>query len=206
LHQLIKALVRIGTPLHCLGFLADKDYQDSSSVDGLPVLGDATWLAGRHDIRAIIGIGATPPRRRIAEEIASADGQAITLVHPHASVGDSVTLGLGSFIGPQAVATTDIAVGAHVQLHAACAIGHDTTISDFVTIAPGATVSGRVQIGQGTFVGAGAVILPDITVGCWSIIGAGAVVTHDVEDNVTMAGVPARVIDRRPPDWQLRVR
>jgi len=70
-----------------------------------------------------------------------------------------------------------------------------------VTIAPGANVSGRVLVGEGTFVGAGAVILPDVKVGRWTIIGAGAVVTRPVPDNVTVVGSPARVIAQRTPGW-----
>ncbi len=101
------------------------------------------------------------------------------------------------------MATTDIAIGLHTQLHASCTIGHDTRLADFVTVAPGANVSGRVEAGEGTFIGAGAVILPDLKLGAWSIIAAGAVVTGDVEDNVTVAGVPARVIARRQAGWHL---
>jgi sugar O-acyltransferase (sialic acid O-acetyltransferase NeuD family) len=201
LNQLIKALVAAGQPIRCEGFLVDEPYRDSATLHGLPVLGGARWFEGNSGRQVIIGIGATPPRYRIAREIEAFGTPFATLIHPQATIGDTVTLAPGSFAAPQAVATTEIAIGHHSQLHAACTIGHDTTIADFVTVAPGANVSGRVEIGVGTFIGAGAVILPDVKVGRWSIVGAGAVVTRDVEDNVTVAG--ARVIARREPEWHV---
>ena len=203
LHQIIKDLARAGRATTCEGFLVDAKYREEETVHGLPVLGDASWLAGRLGISAIIGIGATPPRRRIARAIEQHGGPLATLIHPRACLGDTVMLGAGSFAGPHAVATTDIAIGLHAQLHAGCTIGHDTRLADFATVAPGANVSGRVEAGEGTFIGAGAVILPDLRLGAWSIIAAGAVVTEDVEDNVTVAGVPARVIARRQAGWHL---
>jgi maltose O-acetyltransferase len=51
-----------------------------------------------------------------------------------------------------------------------------------------------VTIGRGTWIGARAVVLPGVRVGQGVIVAAGAVVTHSVEDNVLVAGIPARVV------------
>jgi sugar O-acyltransferase (sialic acid O-acetyltransferase NeuD family) len=197
-HQLIADLAETATPFCCEGFLVDRDYRKSDSVHGLPVLGDAGWLAGRPSVETVIAIGATEPRRRIAERIAAESSTRFaTLMHPRAWVGNWVSVGAGSIICAGAVATTDIQLGRHVQLHVNATIGHDTTIADYVTIAPGANVSGRVQIGEGAFIGAGAIVLPDITIGREVTVGAGAVVTEDVPDRVVVAGAPARIMARR---------
>jgi sugar O-acyltransferase (sialic acid O-acetyltransferase NeuD family) len=201
-HQLVVDLAAQGHALACVGFLVDGAYREASSVHGLPVLGDADWLAEHRNVSVVIGIGATAPRFRIAHRIEAAAGSPFpTLRHPRAYLGDSVTIGAGSFVAPAAVATTDVSMGRHVQLHAGCTIGHDTVLGDFVTIAPGARVAGRVVLGEGAFVGIGAVVLPDIEIGRWTVVGAGAVVTRHVPDNVTVAGNPARVIGRQPPGW-----
>ena len=42
-------------------------------------------------------------------------------------------------------------------------------------------------------IGAGASILPNVVIGENSIVGSGSVVTKDVEDNVLVMGIPARV-------------
>lgn len=185
----------------CQGFLVDQPHRKDTEVYGLPVLGDVRWLSDHTDVLAIIGVGRTAARFRIASQIE--ERQSFTLLHPKAILGNRVVLGAGSAVAPNAVATTEIIAGRHVQLHVGCTIGHDTVIGDFVTIAPGANVSGRVQIGDGVFIGAGAVVLPDVRIGSWSIVGAGAIVTSEVEDNVTVAGSPARVISRRQPGWHL---
>lgn len=51
-----------------------------------------------------------------------------------------------------------------------------------------------VHIGNNVWLGAGVTILPGVTIGDNSIVGAGSVVTHDVEPDMIVAGVPARVI------------
>ncbi len=45
-------------------------------------------------------------------------------------------------------------------------------------------------------IGSGAVIMGGIRIGKGAMIGAGAVVTKDVEENTTVAGVPARVFQK----------
>jgi acetyltransferase EpsM len=67
-------------------------------------------------------------------------------------------------------------------------------MSDFVHIAPHATIAGGVEIGEGTWIGAGAVIKQGVRIGSWSMIGAGAVVVKDVPSNVVVAGVPAKIL------------
>jgi maltose O-acetyltransferase len=53
-----------------------------------------------------------------------------------------------------------------------------------------------VTIGNDVWIGANALILPGVTVGSRVVIAAGAVVNKDVEDDVVVAGVPARVVKR----------
>ena len=189
LYQWLRDLRRDGHRVLCEGFLVDDAYRKDAEASGLSVFGNAHWLRDNPHVLVVIGVGATAARSRIASQID--EGQLFTLVHPAAVVGEEVVLGAGSAAAPNAIATTNIVTGRNVQLHVASTVGHDTRIGDFVTLAPGANISGRVQIGDGAFIGTGAVILPDVRIGRWSIVGAGAVVTQDVEDNVTTAGIPA---------------
>lgn len=53
-------------------------------------------------------------------------------------------------------------------------------------------------IGDNVGFGAGAKVIGPVHVGSNVTIGANAVVVKDVEDNVTVAGVPAKVIKRHP--------
>jgi acetyltransferase-like isoleucine patch superfamily enzyme len=99
--------------------------------------------------------------------------------------------------------TTDIRVGRFVLLNVATTLGHDTVAEDFVTLAPAANVSGNVHLGTGCDLGTNCSINQRLRVGEWSIVGAGAAVVKDVPPNVTVVGVPARVMRTRPEGWHL---
>ena len=54
----------------------------------------------------------------------------------------------------------------------------------------------RVLVKEGATIGSGAIIMGGITIGKDAVIGAGAVVTHDVPDNTTVIGVPAKDMNK----------
>ena len=57
-----------------------------------------------------------------------------------------------------------------------------------------------VHVGRNVWIGGAAVLLPGVRVGDDAIIGAGAIVTRDVPEGWTVAGNPARRIERRQGD------
>jgi len=56
------------------------------------------------------------------------------------------------------------------------------------------SISKRVTIKKGAFIGAHTIIIKGVTIGNHSIIGAGSVVTKDVPNNEIWAGNPAKYI------------
>lgn len=56
---------------------------------------------------------------------------------------------------------------------------------------------GRQVIGDNVEFGAGAKLIGNIKIGNNIIIGANAVVTHDVVDDCSVAGAPAKVLNKR---------
>lgn len=77
-----------------------------------------------------------------------------------------------------------IVIGYKVTIGANCTICQRVTIQD----------EGNTVIGDNVFIGAGAFIAKGVKIGNNVIIGANAVVTHDLPDNVTAVGVPAKII------------
>ena len=81
-------------------------------------------------------------------------------------------------------------------------IGETSEIGDNVTIFQGATLGGTGKekgkrhptIGDNTIISAGAKVLGSIEIGKNVIIGAGAVAIRSVPDNVTVVGVPGRIV------------
>lgn len=105
-------------------------------------------------------------------------------VLPFAFIPTGVTIEDGAFIGPHACFTNDrypSAVDAHGAL---------------LTEAGWQLVP--TQVGTGASIGAHSTILCGVTIGDGAMVAAGSVVTRDVASNMLVAGVPAKVVGRRP--------
>ena len=57
-------------------------------------------------------------------------------------------------------------------------------------------IVGRIKIGDNCFIGMNSIILPNVKIGDKVIVGAGSVVTKNIQDNVVVAGNPAKIIKR----------
>lgn len=101
-------------------------------------------------------------------------------IHPAARIGGGIFLdhATGLVIGETAV------------------IEHDVSMLHSVTLGGSGKESGdrHPKIRHGVLIGAGAKILGNIEVGPCARVAAGSVVVHPVPRNVTVAGVPAKVI------------
>lgn len=64
----------------------------------------------------------------------------------------------------------------------------------------GAGLSSSIQIGDACWIGARATILGGVAVGSGSVIGACALVNRSIENDVLVAGVPAKKIRSLEPD------
>lgn len=81
-------------------------------------------------------------------------------------------------------------------------VGETAVIGDNVSLLQGVTLGGtgkaeedrHPKIGNGVLIGAGAKVIGNIKVGDCARVGAGSVVVKEVPPNVTVAGVPAKVI------------
>ena len=78
-------------------------------------------------------------------------------------------------------------------------IGRNCVIAPWVTVGVVESVAGPT-IGDDVYIGTGAKILGNIRIGDSVRVGANAVVLEDVPANVTVAGVPARVVRRHEVD------
>lgn len=101
-------------------------------------------------------------------------------------------------INPQA----KIGKGLFIDHATGVVIGATAVIGDDVSILHGVTLGGtgketddrHPKIGDCVLIGAGATVLGNIKIGKCSRIAAGSMVIRPVKDNVTVAGVPGRVV------------
>ena len=163
------------------------------TIEGLPILWveDLRELAGTHC--AVCALGSTH-RNKFIEQVSAYGMEFVTLVHPSAVVSAKATVEDGCIVSPGVIMAAYAEVGGHILLNRGALVGHNAIIGTYATIGPGANVAGFSRVGEGTYIGMGAKVLDHVSVGAHSIVGAGAVVNRDVPDNVTVAGVPARII------------
>ena len=153
---------------------------------GLPVVHDVEGIE-----EMIVSIGNNKTRKMIAGKLDCRFGVAI---HPSAIVSPSATIGEGTVIMPGAIVNADAVIGRHCIVNTGASVGHDCHLEDFCHVAPHATLCGTVHLGEGVWIGAGAVVNPNIEIGEWTVVGSASAVTGNVEPNVTVAGIPARMI------------
>eukprot|EP00299_Pterocystis_sp_00344_P000874 c10471_g1_i1.p1 GENE.c10471_g1_i1~~c10471_g1_i1.p1 ORF type:complete len:262 (+),score=55.37 c10471_g1_i1:65-787(+) len=96
-----------------------------------------------------------------------------------------VTIGKNCFLGP------------NVHLYTA---GHpiEPSIRNLPPDGEGLEFAKPITIGDDVWIGGCAVVCPGVTIGNRVTVAAGSVVVHDVESDVVVAGVPARVVKRIP--------
>lgn len=139
----------------------------------------------------ILGIGQPILREKLANHFVKLGGELVSFIaktahiSKYSEVKQSVVL-RGAMIEAGAI------VGNGSLINVNAIITHECKLDNYVEVGPGAVISGGVEIGEKTFIGAGAVVKPKVKIGSNVIVGAGAVVIHDVPDNVTVVGVPAK--------------
>jgi maltose O-acetyltransferase len=58
------------------------------------------------------------------------------------------------------------------------------------------TISGFVEIGEHTFIGAGATVANNVTIGSNATIGIGTVVTRNVPSGASVIGNPMKLLNK----------
>ncbi len=177
-----------------LAFLEENCKCDGEMLNGKPIH-DIAFLQRFSDGNKPMLIGAigTTKRRRLIEALEKQGYEFDTVIHPSVIKSKWVNFGEGCIVTPGVILTCQVEILRHVILNLGVRIGHDVTIGDYSTLAPGVNVMGRVSLAEEVYVGANATIIEKIKVGKGAIIAAGAVVTRDVPEMSLVAGVPATV-------------
>jgi UDP-perosamine 4-acetyltransferase len=166
-------------------------------IKGYKILNGMSILPGilkRGIKRAIVAFGDNKKRIEVGKSAKDLGFRLINAISPFAFVSKEVRLGEGIVIGPKVVINTDVEIGDNAIINSGAIIEHDCIIEEGVHIAPGVSLAGGVRVRRCAFVGIGATVIDDLTIGENSIIGAGSVIIKNIPDNVTVVGVPGRII------------
>lgn len=179
-----------------LGFVSD-DHFDSEYR--YPILGDDEWLLNYpKKIDAVCAIGNPEIKERIWNRYKENENISFpVIISRHAVVSDSAKMEDGVIICAGSIVSVNTNFGRFTICDRKTTIGHESCTGNYVTISPGANVSGNVKIGERAFLGTGSNIIQGISIGDNSIIGAGATVIRDIPENCTAVGVPARIINSK---------
>jgi UDP-2-acetamido-3-amino-2,3-dideoxy-glucuronate N-acetyltransferase len=130
------------------------------------------------------------------------------------SIGDETKVGAfveiqkGAVIGKRCKIQSHTFICEAVTIEDECFIGHGVTfindrypaavLPDGAPIKTGDWECVPTRVCKRAAIGSNVAILCGVTIGAGATVGAGAVVTKDVPPGAVVAGVPARVIPRRP--------
>lgn len=165
----------------------------------VPILGDddAVSAYSTSEIELVNGIGSigdTRLRAKLFGKFKKLGYTFSSVVHPSAVLSKSCILSEGVQVMAGAVINTGTRIGVDSIINTGAIVDHECIIGSHVHIAPGCTLSGGVQVGDGAHIGTGATIIQGIKIGEHALIGAGAVVVKDVPAGAKVVGIPARII------------
>lgn len=185
-----------GDDWHLAGFLDDDPSLHGRAILGAAVVGTIQQVSEFDHDAVVVGIGHNATRARVFHELKQSGERVISVIHSRAVVANDVVLGEGCVVFANAVINTGSVIGPNVIVNTCATIDHHARIGAHVHIAPGAHLGGAVTVEEGAFLGIGSSVVPTRTIGAWSVVGAGAAVIRDVPSHVTVAGVPARLLQK----------
>jgi sugar O-acyltransferase (sialic acid O-acetyltransferase NeuD family) len=193
-----KVVISIVQKLAGYRILGYTDLKDKGALIGAPFLGgdsDLGSLAVRgKKLSAVIAVGQVglgKLRCELYARLRTIDLRFPPIVSPDAIVSKEASCGEGAVVMDGAVINAGASVGTGSIVNTNSTIEHDSIISDWVHVAPGATICGGVMIGQFSMVGAGATVIEGIEVTAGCIVGAGATVVRSLTEPGVYVGCPA---------------
>ena len=177
------------------GFL--DEFSDKTEHLGYPIIAKRlTDIPDMEKYFYFIAVGNNINRKAWYDRLKALNLRLINVVDKSAIISPQANIGTGCFFGKLSVVNAGSTVGSNTLVNTKAQIEHGCEIGSHVNVSTNAVINGDVKVGEGSFIGSGSVTLGQLEIGEWSTVGAGAVVTKNVSSGVTVAGVPAKVINK----------
>ena len=116
------------------------------------------------EVELYLGIGSRRIRRQVFEKFKAKGYSFGSAIHPSAVIAEGVVLGEGVQIMAGAVIQPGCTIGDNVLINTRAGVDHDCIIGKHVHIAPGATLCGSVEVGDGAMVFAGQTVFQGVRI------------------------------------------
>ena len=143
-----------------------------------------------------VAIGNNEKRTKWFSKLCEKGLDIITIIGKTAIVSNGAKIGRGCFIGKTAIINNGAKIGDDCIINTKSLVEHGCNVGNHANISTNSVINGDVIVGEGSFIGSCSVTIGQIKIGEWSTVGAGAVVIRNVENCVTVAGVPAKEISK----------
>lgn len=181
------------------GFI-DEFSEDEQHL-GYPILAKSLdEIENKESYVYFITIGNNTHRERWYKVLVEKKLRYINIVDKSAIISSNATIGNGCFIGKMAIVNSRAVIGDNCIVNTKALVEHGCTVGKHVNLSTNSVINGDVVVGDGTFIGSGSVTIGQLKIGSNVTVGAGAVITKDVRDDVVVAGVPAREMERKTKD------
>lgn len=194
----LEALDCLGERYRMIGFVDDTPEKQGTKVGGHPVL--ARRALQDHAAAQVLAVPGSPTTYRRRQEVIEGLGleatRYATVIHPSAKISPLARVGRNVLVMAGVVITSNAVVGDHVCILPNSVVSHDARIGDWTLIGSNVSIAGHVRLGSNCYVGSGSQIINDIEIGDRALIGLGSNVIRSVADDATVAGNPARSLDR----------
>lgn len=157
-------------------------------------LGDIQSHLPSDELVYLIAVANPRPREAIFDKFKNNGANFINYFCNSAFIGTRVNMGLSCIVLHNSIISTDSMIGDAVIVNSFCSVGHDTKISNFVTLSGHCDVPGGVSIERGVFLASSVCVAPGKKIGEYSSVGIGSVVIKNVKANSTVFGNPAKTL------------
>jgi UDP-perosamine 4-acetyltransferase len=193
--RLLSQLIIEQTDYSIEGFADDNPDLLGKTINGHKVVSDIKGLIKFKDCGFVVSLGMNVARRgQIFKSAQTAGLKAINIIDKSAIVSPTAKLGKGIVILAKVFIGPFVQIDDNGFIFSATVIEHDSKIADSVSFAPRVTLAGGVKVANNVFFGVNSTVIDHISIGSNVVVGAGALVRNDIEDNLVVAGVPAKTI------------
>lgn len=167
---------------------------------GILVLGSFEDLFSNPTLKGrefLLTMGDNRIRAELSDKIRALGGTVPSLIHPTAIISRFADVStVGVYISPFVHVQADVSIGDNTVLLSHVDVSHTSRIGCNCFIAGGCTVGAYTTIDDNVFMGQGSLTVSGKVrhVGRNSYIGACSLITKDIEENVVVMGMPAKVI------------